>query len=379
MKYNFDEKINRNNTYSLKWDYQDGDYLPMWIADMDFAAPPKVLEALHERVEHGVFGYLLNEWQLNDTIIHYYRKNYNVEIDPEWIVWIGSVMVGSNLACRMAGGDILYNVPMYNHIRELAEETDKNAIEVPLIEELKDGKLYYHMDFEAMDRMLTKETSTFVLCNPHNPVGRVYTKEELHKVSDFCKKHDLFVISDEIHSDLILDGEHTPAFMVDEWMKMNSITFSSAAKTYNLPALPTAFAIIPNTQLRERFLKTIRGLMSCANALSVTAIHTAYEECDDWKEELLSYLRTNRDYLEVWACENQIPITHLEGTYLPWMDMRKFGIDNIWKYLRDEAGVNYGNGIIYGREGYLRVNIGCPLETLKEALEKTKKALDKIR
>lgn len=375
MKYNFDEIIDRKNTFSLKWDYQDGDYLPMWVADMDFASPKPLIDALKQRVEYGVFGYTENEWQLNEAVVSYYRTRYQAEIDAEWIVWVSNVMVGSNLACRMAGGDLIYSAPMYNHIRELAENICQKSVEVEMREENKNGKLYYTQDFDKLEEAITKDTTTFMLCNPHNPLGRVFTMEELKEVSAFCKKHELLLISDEIHSELILEGKHIPAFLVDDWAREHSITFTSAAKTYNIPSMPTAFAIIPNRELRERYKKVINGLVPEANPLTITAIKTAYEDCDEWREELLQYLRTNRDYLESWAEKMKLPITHIEGTYLPWLDVRSIPVEDVWSFLKEEAGVNFGNGAWYGKEGFLRVNIGCPLSLLKEALSRTEQAL----
>lgn len=376
MKYDFDEIINRKNTYSEKWDYQGGDYLPMWVADMDFRSPEPLVQALLKRVEHGVFGYTENEWQLNEVVISYYRSRYHVEIPAEWIVWVSSVMAGANVACRMAGGDILYSVPMYTHIRKLADEIHRKAVEVDLCLSKKNGKLFYTQDTNALETAMTEEITTFLLCNPHNPVGRVYTKEELQQISVFCKKHNLLLVSDEIHSELILEGTHTPAFLVDDWAREHSITFTSAAKTYNIPSLPTAFAIIPNKELRERYRDALNGLVPAANPLTITAIRSAYTECTEWKEELLAYLKKNRDYLEKWADGLGIPITHIEGTYLPWMDLRGYFPDkDAWAVFRQKAGVNYGDGAEYGREGFLRVNIGCPFSQLKEALDRTEAVL----
>lgn len=378
MKYDFDEIVSRKNTFCEKWDAQGGDYLAMWVADMDFKSPPALIEALQQKVAHGIFGYTENEWQLNEVVVEYYRQKYQVEIKPEWIVWVASVMSGANLACRVTDGDILYAVPIYSHIRVLAKEIHRNAIEVPLREEKRDGRLHYSFDFEAMEAAKGSAT-TFLLCNPHNPVGRVYTGEELAELSAFCKRNNLLLVSDEIHSDLILEGTHTPAFLIDDWARENSITFTSAAKTYNIPALPTAFAIIPNAEIRHRFKDIIRGLVPAANPLTIAAIKSAYTECDEWRKELLTYLRTNRDYLEAWAERMGIPITHTEGTYLPWLDVRGLEIPDAWQFFREKARVNYSNGSEFGKEGFLRVNIGCPFSQLKEALERTERALKTLK
>lgn len=370
--YNFDKEIERKNTYCEKWDAQGGDYLPLWVADMDFSAPKPVLKAVEERLRHGVFGYTEYEWELTDVIVDYYKKNYQYDINPDWIVWVASVMPGANIACRVCGGSIVYNTPMYPHIRSLHSEVKCPYYEIPL----KQENGLYTIDFDLMEKSYTEDMKGFILCNPHNPVGRIYTRAELEQIADFCERHDLLIISDEIHSQLLYDGEHIPAFAINEKAKMRSITLTSAAKTYNIPSMPFAFAIIPNDKIREQYKDLANGLFPTANSLTVKAIKSAYTECDTWREELLEYLKSNRDYIEQRV--SQIPglsINHSEGTYLAWIDATKLMVENPWEFLREKAGVNFSNGKDFGCPGYLRVNFGCTRKTLEEAFNRVEVAL----
>lgn len=371
-KYGFDEVIDRRGTFCEKWDGQGGEYLAMWVADMDFRSPEPVISAMRRRVEDGVFGYTENEWVLNEVVVSYYREHHGCVVEPEWIVWTGGVMPGVNLACRMEGGDILFQTPMYPHIRTVSMEVHKERIEVPL--KLWNGR--YGLDREGLEAAVTPETTSFILCNPHNPVGRVYTREELVWVSDFCKRHELLLISDEIHSQLVLEGKHIPAFSIDEEARMNSITFTSAAKTYNIPSLALAFAIIPNPRIRERFRDAAGGLIPSANPITIAAVKAAYTECEEWRRELLCYIKGNRECLADWAARTPgVHMMPMEATYLAWLDMRELEIPDVWRYLREKAGVNFSNGADFGQEGFIRVNLGCSRILLKQVLDKVSAAL----
>lgn len=374
-KIDFDVPINRKGTYCEKWDEQGGDFIPLWVADMDFKSPEPILEAIRTRTNHGVFGYTDYDWELSEIIVGYYRKYYGYEIKPEWIVWVPSVMPGANIASRTAEGKILYNTPMYLHIRRLSKEAHCAFQEIPLCQ--KKGK--YTFDVEAMEEKLEKDVKAFVLCNPHNPVGRVFTRAELEYIADFCERHDLLLISDEIHSQLIFEGSHIPAFMINENAKNRSITLTSAAKTYNIPAIPFGFAIIPNGEIRRRYKNIARGLFATPNALTAKAIKAAYTQCDEWREELLAYLKENRDYLEKRI--ESIPglvVNHNEATYLSWIDATALNLENPWKFFRENAGVNFSDGADFGYPGYLRLNFGCTKGLLERALDKVEEAVASI-
>lgn len=371
----FNQIINRKNTSSEKWDNQGGDYIPLWVADMDFKSPQPITDAIIKRANHGVFGY--TAWQYTDelknVVYDFYKREYNLELDKEWIIFVPSVMPGATIACKVAGGDIMYNTPMYTHIRKLYKEVGKNAIEIPL--KIEAGK--YTFDFEAMQKAINKDIKAFILCNPHNPVGRVYTQEELEKVVEFCDENDLLLISDEIHSELILEGKHIPAFAINEKAKERSITIASAAKTYNIPAMPIGFVIIPNREIRNKFKKEILGLYGQVPVLTVEAFKAAYKECREWREELLEYLRGNRDYIEERVSDiNGLSINHNQGTYLAWIDARKLNLDDPYKYFLDNANIKFSDGRDFGQKGFIRINFGCPRSTLKEAFDKIEKLLN---
>lgn len=366
---------NLSEFFSQKWDGQEGDYIPLWVADMDFKAPEKILNSIRERLDHGIFGYTRYDYDLLDVIVDYYKKNYNYEIKKEWIVWVPSVMPGCNLACRLAEGKILYNTPMYPHIRRLHTEASCKYQEIPLIR--KDN--IYTFDWDRMEKEIDDDVKAFVLCNPHNPVGRVYTQEELDRLSKFILDHDLLLISDEIHSQLLFEGNHIPAFSIDDEMRERSITFTSAGKTYNIASIPFAFAIIPNNKIRDKYSKLCNGLFSTHNSLTMEVIKTAYTKCDDWREELLDYLKCNRDYLEDRISNIKgLSITHNQATYLAWIDVTNLNLENPWEFFRREAGINFSNGLDFGAKGFLRLNFACTRSLLEEALNRIEYAVSKL-
>jgi cystathionine beta-lyase len=373
----FDQIIQRKGTGCAKWDHQGGDYIPMWVADMDFLAPPALLQAVEKRLQHGVFGYGAAIPQAAAAVSSHYRKTYGVELPEEWIVWIPSVMPGANIACRVGGGKILYSTPMYTHIRRLPAEAHTGVIEVPM----KEHDLHYEMDFDALEQAVTGDTGVLVLCNPHNPVGRVYTRKELEQVADFARRHHLLVVSDEIHCELTLEGTHIPFFSLNDTARDHSITLSSAGKIANIPSLPFGFAIIPSEELRKKFQDISLGLFSTPNALSVEALRTAFDgSCDDWKEELRDYLRGNRDYLEQRiAAIPGLRVVHNEGTYLAWIDARETGIEDPFTFFKEKAGVRFNDGADYGQKGFVRLNFGCPRSQLTEALDRVEASLSAYR
>lgn len=369
---NFDEIIDRRNTACSKWDMQGGDYIPLWISDMDFKAAEPILNAITERVSHGVFGYTHDEKKLEEIIRDFYKAEYNYEIKKEWIVLIPSVMPGANLACKISKGDMMFNTPMYPHIRKLPGEVNCNVLEVPLKQ--VNGK--YTFDFEAMQKAVNENIKVFVLCNPHNPVGRVYSREELENVVRFCDENNLLLVSDEIHSELIFEGKHIPAFSINEKAKNISITLSSPAKTYNIPALPLGFAIIPNEEIRRKFKEEALGVFGHPSVLSVEAFKAAYTECGQWKKELLQYLKENRDYVEERVSKIKgLKINHNEGTYLAWIDARETGIEYPYKFFLDKTSIKFSDGVDFGRKEFIRINLGCPRANLKEAFDRIEKVL----
>lgn len=372
MNFDFDTIINRKDTNSAKWDAQGGDYLPLWVADMDFAVAAPIREALQKRLEHPFFGYTIPGEGAYEAVIGYYRERYHFEVPKEWIVFIHGVNVGNNIAARALGGTIMVATPMYPHINQkLPQEAGKPVIRVPLKE---NGGFTF--DFRAMERAVNKDVTTFVLCNPHNPVGRVYKREELELLLDFAERHEITIISDEIHSDLVFEGEHIPAFILGERARQRTIVHHSATKTYNLPGLPLAFAVIPNPQLRAQYQAVAATMDAPFSTLSFTALEAAFTKGEPWRQALLQYLKENRNYLTERL--GQMEGLHFypgEATYLAWIDTRGAGIDNPRQFFLKKAGVHFNDGAPFSAKGFIRLNFGCPRSYLEEACNRIEQAL----
>lgn len=374
MKIDFNRQINRKNTDCSKWDGQGGDYIPLWVADMDFPVAEPVLEALKKRLEHPFFGYTFPGESVYQAVISYYKRRYDFDVKKEWILFNHGVNTGNNIAARALGGTIMVATPMYPHINQkLPQEAGKPVIRVPL----KQENGLYTFDFEAMEKAVTQDVTTFVLCNPHNPVGRVFTGKELEELFAFAARHDIVVVADEIHSDLILEGEHIPAITLNEAARQRVILHHSASKTYNIPGLPVAFAIIPNEKLRHKYEEVAATMHAPFDTLSFVALEAAFTKGEEWRQELLEYLRENKKWLDERI--SRIPglsICHSEGTYLGWIDARETGLSDPAGFFMKEAGVKFNDGESFSAPGFIRVNFDCPRAYLEEAFDKVEKALD---
>ena len=376
--YDFEKCPDRRHTDSIKWEEAPEGVIPMWVADMDIPVAEPVQEALRQRAAHPLYGYPdFQQKELKNLVVAHYRKLYDVEVDPEWIVWVPSVMPGVTLSVKIRQGSFTYFVPMYNHIREVTLEAKQPVIEVPM----KKTGAQFSMDFSAMEAAMTPEIKTFILCNPHNPVGRCYTREEILEAAEFCEKHDLLLVSDEIHCELVLEGQHVPAFTVSEWAKMHSVTMGSQGKIGNIPGLPLGFAIIPNPELRSTFEKELLGTMASFHVMTLAAYEKLYDgSCDGWKEELREHLRKNRDIVENWVRETEgITMPHNQATYLALLDCSGLGMENPAKFFLEEAKVMVSDGEIFGDRQSVRLNYGCPRSQLKEALDRMSQALKKYK
>lgn len=376
--YDFDKAANRAGSDSVKWHGLSEDVIPMWVADMDFQSPQPIVDAMLERVQHGYYGYPYTLDELKERIVAHYEKVYQVKVDPEWIAWAPSVIPGVVTALQMMGGTFMYSTPMYDHIRILYREAKLPVIEVPM---KRDENYRYTMDIEALEAAVTPEVKSLILCSPHNPVGRVYEKEELIALQAFCKKHNILIISDEIHCELDLENRHIPFFSVSEETARYSVTLSSAGKICNVPGLPMGFAIIPNEELRTRFCSRQEGLLPAANVVSLAAYEKAYDgSCDEWKKQLREYLRDNRDMAEArFASIPEIKTPHNEGTYLLWLDCSALGLDNPAAFFLEKARVKVSPGEIYGCKEFVRFNYGCPRSQLIEALDRMEQAIKEWR
>ena len=373
--YDFDQFPDRAGSDSVKWHEVTGSILPMWVADMDFESAPPVIKAIQERAAHPYFGYPYTQDLLKDHVIAHYKKKYGVTVRPEWIVWVPSVIPGVVAALQMMGGKFMYSIPMYDHIRNLHAEAKLPVVEVPM---KRDANNRYSMDMDALEAVLSPDIKCLILCNPHNPVGRVYTKEELLRLEAFCTKHHLLVISDEIHCELDLEDRHIPYFAVSDDAAAYSVTLSSAGKICNIPGLPMGFAIIPNESVREKFISRQDGLQPCGNVITLAAYEKAYDgSCDQWKEELRDYLRENRDIAEArFAKIPEIKTPHNEGTYLLWLDCTGLGTEDPADFFLKRALVKVSSGKIYGYSRYVRFNYACPRSQLIEALDRMEEAID---
>lgn len=373
----FDEVIDRNGTSSEKWErYRGRDVLPLWVADMDFRSPPAVIEALRARIGHGVFGYTLPPEELQELTVEVLERDFGWRIEREWIVWLPGLVTGLNLACRAVGreGDeVLVPVPVYPPFMSAPRHGRRNPITVHLAEEA--GR--WTLDFDALARAVTSRTSLFLLCNPHNPVGRVYDRKELSRVAELCARHNLFICSDEIHSGLLLDTgrKHIPIATISPETAARTITLMAPSKTFNIPGLGCAFAVVPDPGLRGHFVEAMAGIVPPVNALGFTAALAAYRHGDGWLLELLEYLRGNRELVErEIAAMPGLAMNRVEATYLAWIDARATGLDHPAE-LFERAGVGLSDGALFGGPGFVRLNFGCPRSLLREALKRIKSAI----
>jgi cysteine-S-conjugate beta-lyase len=367
----FDARIARRDTASFKWDMYGEDELPLWVADMDFASPPPVVEALEARAAHGVFGYALTTCSLVESIAAHFERRYGWRIEEDWIVWLPSVVPGLNLACDAfaAPGEAVMTVtPVYPPFLAAPANRGRRLITVPA--ELTDGR--WELPLDGMEAAVTPDTRVLLFCHPHNPLGRVWRRDEVEAVLDFCRRHDLVLVSDEIHCDLILDDlAHVPAAVAAPGDAGRIVTLSSPSKTFNLPGLNYAFAIVPDKGLRRRFVHPGAGLLPFPGCFAVAAAEAAYRDGGEWHEALLDYLRGNRDTLESFVATElpRVQTTHVEATYLAWLDVRDLGLEDPAAACRS-AGVALSAGAAFGDPAYLRLNFACPRATLDEALRR---------
>jgi len=375
--FDFDTPIDRSNTGSEKWNkYKGRDIIPLWVADMDFRSPPALLKALHDRVEHGIFGYTYPEQELIDTVQAALVRDYDWTIDPEWLVWLPGLVCGLNVLCRAIGepgDDVATFIPVYPPFMSAPILTDRTVSKAEL--KLQDGS--WVPDFAALEQAITPRTRLLLLCNPHNPVGRAWNREELLQFAEFAQRHDLIIGSDDIHSELILDEgvRHIPIASLAPEIADRTITLLAPSKTYNIPGLGCSFAVISNSALRTRFKKAMGRLVPHLNLFAYTAAESVYRDGEPWRSALLAYLRVNRDLVErEISAMPGLSITHVEATYLAWIDVRATGIEKPGQFF-EQAGVGLSDGVDFGAPGFVRLNFGCPRSLLVEALQRMRRAL----
>ncbi|MDR2634143.1 MAG: aminotransferase class I/II-fold pyridoxal phosphate-dependent enzyme [Treponema sp.] len=373
MRFNFDEMVDRRGFGSVKWDTLGEGTLPMFVADMDFRSSPQIIEALESKIRHGIFGYGQDP-ELPGIIKKWFQDEYHLSIEEDWILLLPAIVPVLAAVSRLREGPVMITTPNYHVLLAAPAKAGKKTILSPL----RNTDEYYQMDFDDMRQRIQPEVRLFYLCNPHNPVGRVYKYEELKELSLFAKERNLIVISDEAHCGLVFDRPHIPFFSVDEYAAQQSISIMGPGKTYNLAGLPFAFALIPNKTLREDFRKTCYTLPQ-PGILNMAAAKAAYGSSGEWHLQLVDYLRGNRDYFEK-ALREQFPaakLTHVEGTYLQWVDFRPLGIADPYQWLKDKAKILPNQGKPFGLEGYVRFNFGTTRARLEEAIGRMQEGLNR--
>ncbi len=372
--FDFERVLDRTGGDSIKWNkYAGRDILPMWVADMDFAAPPAVQAALQKRLAQGCFGYTLPTPSLVDTVLAYLQREYAWQVEPEWLVWLPGLVTGINLACRAVDGTVLTATPVYPPFLSAPRLSARPLVTVPL--QLSDNR--WGWDFAAMEAAMTPDVRLLLLCHPHNPVGRAWDQAELLELAAFCTRHDLMVCSDEIHCGLLLDPErqHIPLACLGQDIARRCITLMAPSKTFNIPGLGCAFAVIQEAPLRKRFCAAMQGIVPHVNTLGYVATQAAYGESEAWHKALLATLRRNRDRLEAAIAEiPALSMTHVEATYLAWIDARGLGVADPVGFF-EVAGVGLSDGAEFGLPGWVRLNFGCPPATLENALDRVAQAL----
>ena len=385
MPSEFDRPIHRLGTDSIKWNKYPADVLPLWVADMDFASPPPVLQALHERVNHGVFGYGSDTKTLTEILVARMQRLYDWRVAPEDIVYLPGVVPGFNLACLAFAGlneRIVVQAPVYPPLLKAGFETGRDSAEVGFVRD-SDGR--YAIDWNGFEETLTTGPRLFILCNPQNPLGRVFTRPELEKMAAICLRSGTLICSDEIHCDLVYAGHrHLPIASLAPEIAQRTITLMAPSKTFNLAGLQCSFAIIQNESLRKQFTSAASGLMSHMNQLGCTAAAAAYAEGQPWLDELLRYLTINRDTTVTFIREHmpKIRVTAPEGTYLLWLDCAgEPALARPYQFFLKQAHVALSDGVPFGApgRGHVRLNFGCRRELLLEALHRMRDALARSR
>ncbi|MBI6181410.1 PatB family C-S lyase [Serratia proteamaculans] len=372
MAFNFDQWVDRSHSDSVKWDkYRDRDIIPLWVADTDFPSPPAIIDALQQRVSHAVFGYSHPSHELIEVFTRRMLERYGWRINPEWLIFLPGMVCGLNLCVRAftaEGEGTLAPSPIYPPFRKAAKFAGRSQLSVPLT-------LHHRrwlLDFNAIAGQLSGDEKLLLLCNPQNPGGTVYRKQELVQQHAFAQAHDLIVCSDEIHCDLLLEPgcEHIPFATLNEDAAQRSITLMSPSKTFNIAGLGASMAITPNPELRQKLVRARSGIVPEVDVLALVAAQAAYQHGQDWLDALLSYLRTNRDL--VTERINAMPgllLQPIEATYLAWIDCSQLTVDNPHAFF-EQAGVGLSPGLDFGNRRFVRLNFGYRRELLLQALDR---------
>jgi cystathionine beta-lyase len=389
-KYDFDEIIPREGTNCIKYDgrewiFKTNDVLPLWVADMDFRTPDFIVEAIKKRARHEIFGYTFKPESYFKSIIGWMQRRHNWEVQKEWISFSPGVVAGLTLAIETfsnSGDEVVVQPPVYFPFFDCVKGTRRKLVENPL--KLENGR--YTFDFEDLKSKITGNTKLLLLCNPQNPGGMVWTKEELQELSSICLKNNIMVISDEIHSDLVFEGRrHIPFTAISEEAASNSVVFMAPSKTFNVAGLSSSVVIIPDKTNLARYERALNvGHLGMGNIFGTVALEAAYTHGDEWLSQMLDYIWNNYLFLEKFMREKlpKVKIMKPESTYLTWLNFSEYGINDseLFKFTVNEAKVGLNNGAKFGTggNGWLRINIGCPRGILEEGLTRLEKAFGNL-
>lgn len=389
-KYDFDEIIPREGTSCIKYDARDwifktDDVLPLWVADMDFRTPDFIVDAIKKRADHEIYGYTFKPESYYQSIIGWMKRRHNWNIKKEWISSSPGVVAGFTLAIETfskPGDEVIVQPPVYFPFFDSVKGTKRKMIENPL--KLQKGR--YTFDFEDLKSKISDQTKLLLLCNPQNPGGMAWTREELEQLSSICNENGVMVISDEIHSDLVFGGrDHIPFTTVSEEAAGNSIVFMAPSKTFNVAGLSSSVAIIPNKTNFARYERALNvGHLGMGNIFGTVALEAAYSNGDEWLEQMMDYVWENYLFLEKFIAPKlpKVKVMKPEATYLIWLDFNEYGMNDkeLFQFTIDEAKVGLNNGGKFGTggDGWLRINIACPRSILEEALQRLEKAFSKL-
>ncbi|HUH98413.1 MAG TPA: PatB family C-S lyase [Anaerolineales bacterium] len=385
MPTNFDLVLDRRNPNNLnKWTWYPKGVIPMWVADMDFQAPKPILDALHRAVDHGVLGYELVPAALKETVAARMERLYRWKVRPEAVVAVTGIVSGFSVAARRfctPQKGVMVQTPVYNEFHAIKHNVGIPQINVPFIKHVKGNILSYEIDWEAFEKQ-AKKAGMFLLCNPHNPLGIIFPRRDLLRMAEICIKNKVLIVSDEIHSELLLDDhEFVPMAALSAEIARHTITLVAPSKTFNVPGLFCGFAIIPNRELHDRYAKEVDRLRLHVSSMGLFAARAAFSgQCDGWLAGLRRYLTANRDFLVKYVTENmpEVRLTVPAATYLAWLDFSAYGLrKSPYDFFLNSARVALSDGKIFGKgcENYVRLNFGCPRSTLEQGLERMKKSL----
>ena len=387
-EFNFDEIIDRTRHHSAKWGAVDDGCLPLWVADMDFRSPPSAINAMIERARHGVFGYTMDPPKLKEVVVERMERLYDWHITPEDVLFSPGLVLALCATCSGFGepGDtVLIQTPVYGSFFKAVRANRKFAANINMEYIADDAhSFHYENDYDEFEQVARdRRTSIHLQCNPQNPAGFIYSRAELERIAEICLKHELLIVADEIHSDLILEGQHIPIATLSEEIAQNSLTMIAPSKTYNLAGMACSVLIAQNKEIRETMAAALQSISAHVNIMGYEAAHGAYSGGDEWLRQLLVYLKDNRDFAIDYIRRHlpMIKTTVPTSTYLLWMDMRDLPIEgDLMDFFHHSAGIAPSPGTFFGEagEGFVRLNFGCPRATLATGLERLRAAVEQL-